>query len=268
MVDSTLEMTKKGLALSQRERERKTEAAKETLHNVSKLIVDGKLNKGFLPFVLYPTNRKEHTKLTPGFKNANQHLHELDQIFGLDKSKLKALEKQASEYEYYANMKGITDNSSPIDVEGKRYYYPHRELEQEKNLIAGIEAKGEERIRSLNRLAESEPQILDNASKRLRSIRQIVKVPQSYEDIDLPPIEKPVTEFLDDLVHAEQDTRMRARKVLKEAGIDGDAIIKESQTHDPRTGRALFMSETDRMVEEAKSSPESQILASKGLGEG
>jgi|GEM_PF-4225124 len=254
MSDNPLDETKKALAQSQRERERKTEPRASALSNVVKLINEGRLDKAYLSLTLEPTNRSEHFKLPPEFKKANQDLLDLNKIAGLDKSRQKALENQADEWYYHAKKSGVTDISKPVYFEGKKYEYPGQSLEAEKKLIAGIEANGERILQSLNQLARSEPQILDNANKRLKTIRQVLKVPQSYEEIQqgLPPIEKPVLYFISDLRHAEQDKRSIARKVLADAGIkDGDAINSESDNFDARTGRP-FIDQTDRMMLDAK----------------
>jgi hypothetical protein len=263
MADTILEQTKKGIALEQRQRERKTEPEAEELSHVARLIREGRLHDAYHIWAYHPTNTTEHRKLPPGFKQANQDLHDLNKVAGMDKSKLKALEYRADEWYYYARKAGVTDISRPVDFEGKRYHYPGGELETERKLIAGIEAKGEEILRGLNQLARSEPQVLDNASKRLKSIRTVLKVPQSYEEIKqgLPPIEKPAVHFIDDLRHGEQNTRSIAKKVLAGAGLDGDAINHESDTFDPRTGRPTLDS-TDQMIMEAKEAQDRQKSSS------
>lgn len=277
MVDSILEQAKKGIALEQRQRERRTEPKAETLSHAARLVREGRLDDKYWPWVFEPTNKSEHAKLPPKFKSINQDLDTLNKIAGMDKSKLKALTEQAKDWWYYANKAGIDDTSRPVDFEGKRYHYPSRELEAEKKLIANLEARGETIRISLNRMAKDEPGVLEEASKRLKVIRQVLKVPQSYEEMKqgLPPVEKPAVDFITDLRHAEQNTRSVAKKVLAEAGLDGDSINAESDTFDPRTGRPVT-DQTDMMIMEAKeaqskastTSPESQNKGTQSGSEG
>jgi hypothetical protein len=259
MAETTLEMAKKGIALYQRDRERRSEPKAKELKHVTRLVMEGRLDDKYWSWAYEPTNKSEHMKLPPQFKAINQDLDMLNRIVGMDKSKLKALEEQAAEFQYIANELNISDTSKPIDYQGKRYYYPGRELDEEKKSLAKFEREAERIITSLNQVAKSEPQVLDDASKRLKTIRQVLKVPQSYEEVKqgLPPIEKPAVDFINDLRNGEQDTRFRARKVLADAGIDGDAINKESDTFDSRTGRP-FLSETDKMVMEAREAQDKQ----------
>jgi len=253
MVESTIEMAKKGLALSQRDKERRSEPKAKELQHVSRLVREGGLDDKYWSWAFEPTNKTEHEKLPPQFKAINQDLEMLHKILGMDKSKLKALENQANEWGYYANKIGTTDTSRPIDNEGKSYVYPSRELDEERKLIAKMEARGEEIRNNLNRVAKDEPQIFEEASKRLKAIRTVLKVPQSYEEIKqgLPPIEKPAVDFITDLRHAAQNTRSISKKVLAGAGIDGDSINKESDAFDLRTGRPI-LDQTDMMVVEAR----------------
>jgi hypothetical protein len=267
---STLEQTKKALALNQRERERKTEPQASEYSGVTKLIREGRLDDKYWNWAFTPANKSEHLKLPPQFKSINQDLGFLNRIQLMDKSKLKALEEQAKEWWYYAEKVGTTDTSMPVIFQGRRYFYPSRELDAEKKSIAEIEAKGESIIQNLNRMAGSEPQILDEAGKRLKTLRQVLKVPQSYEEIQqgLPPIEKPAVDFITDLRNAELGIRYKAKKVLTEAGIDGDAINHEGDTFDPRTGRPLIKDEISMMMDEAresgKLSPTSPTMENKG----
>lgn len=97
MVDSTLEQTKKALALSQREKESKTEPGASEMSHVTRLIREGKLSDAYWSWAYRPTNKSEHGKLPPKFKQANQDLQDLNKVAGMDKSKLKALENQADE---------------------------------------------------------------------------------------------------------------------------------------------------------------------------
>jgi hypothetical protein len=259
MVETTLEMAKKGIALEQRSRERRSEPKAEELKHVSRLVREGKLDDKYWSWAYEPANKSEHMKLPPQFKSINQDLDMLNRILGMDKSKLKALEEQAAEFQYIANELNISDTSQPINYLGKQYYYPGREIDEERKSLAKFDIEAERIIASLNQVAKSEPQVLENASNRLKSLRTTLKVPQSYEEIKqgLPPIEKPAVEFLSDLRHGEQDTRFRARKVLADAGMDGDAINKESDTFDPRTGRPC-LSETDKMIVEAREAQDKQ----------
>jgi hypothetical protein len=266
MVESILEQTKKGIALEQRDRENRSEPKASELRGVCHLISTGMLDDKYWSFAYKPANKSEHGKLPPSFKAINQDLSILEKITSMDKSKLKALEEQANEWWYHANKVGTTDTSRAVTYGGKRYYYPSRELDTEKKLISKIEAEGQKIINNLNQVARSEPQILEEADKRLQSLRTVLKVPQSYEEIQqgLPPIEKPAVDFISDLRHAEQGVRYKAKKVLKEAGIDGDAINVESDTFDPRTGRPLINDETDRMIAEARASTVSLESQNKG----
>jgi hypothetical protein len=79
----------------------------------------------------------------------------------------------------------------------------------------------------------------------------------------LPPVEKPALDFINDLRHAEQNTRSIARKVLAEAGINGDVINNGSDTFDPRTGRPLIDA-TDRMILNAKEAQDKTNATSPG----
>jgi len=268
MVENTLEMAKKGLALSQRDREMTTEHKAEELREVGLLIIAGKIHNNYWDFAHQPSNSSEHTKLPPQFKGANQDLHELEKILRVDRSKLKALEAQAMAWNDVAKHFDTQDTSRTLNYMDKEYRYPARELEAERKVLSKIEAKGEQIITSLNQLARSEPQVLDNAGKRLKVIRTMLKVPQSYEEIQqgLPPIEKPAAEFIGDLRHAEQGARYRAKRVLADAGIDGDSINKESDAFDLRTGRPI-LDQTDMMVVEAREAHARQGVAASPVVE-
>jgi len=69
-----------------------------------------------------------------------------------------------------------------------------------------------------------------------------------------------------DLRHAEQGARYRAKRVLADAGIDGDSINKESDAFDLRTGRPI-LDQTDMMVVEAREAHARQGVAASPVVE-
>jgi hypothetical protein len=62
VTDNVLEESRKALALSQREKERKTEPKAPELSNVARLVREGKLHDSYWSWVFEPTNESEHQK--------------------------------------------------------------------------------------------------------------------------------------------------------------------------------------------------------------
>jgi len=250
-----VELARQGYLHEGREQVRKTEPKMEPMKFILDYIGRGSLNPAYKPFAANPLTKKERARLTPKFKEIYNDLDMLNKVLGRStKAGIEALEAQARDWEEIAkHFEETQDTSRVLNYQGKRYQHPAKELDAARREDAKFEAAGLRMIKALNLVQERTPEVIMEAGERVETLRKILTIPQPYGEMqeNLLPIELPVVEHLERLQHGAQDDRVQHQKILKEAGIDGGAILKESETHDPRSGRP-YMDATDTMMAEAQ----------------
>lgn len=252
MADNMVTLARQGYREEERSQVRKTEEKLSPMERVLNYTKAGFLNKAYEPFAQNPLTRKEMLRLPPAFKSIYNDLIDLNKLLSRDRGAVRALENQAEDWNRVASHFDTKDTSRVLLYGSKEYRYPARELENARREDAKFEAAANRINKSLNLVPTRTPDVLTEATERVETLRKVLTVEQPYSEMQegLLPIELPVSEHIDRLQHAQYDVRSQTAKLLKEAGIDGTAILKESETHDPRSGRAYFDA-TDKLMMDA-----------------